>query len=83
MGFQGSRTQPQNVKAVIEDILGHGNHPPEGRAMLPGQIEADNAARSAEHDGLLFTKAEIEAFAEIAQEAGVDFDPAAFKTVEL
>jgi LDH2 family malate/lactate/ureidoglycolate dehydrogenase len=83
VGFQGSRTQDQNVQVVLDDILGHGNLPPEGRAMLPGKIEADNAALSEKHGGLLFTQAEVDAFGELAEEAGVDFTPSSFKTVDL
>jgi len=77
--FAQGRTQAQNVQAVIQDILGHGN----SSAMLPGQIEASSAALSAKHGGLLFTEAEINAFAHIAQEAGAGFDPAALRKVEL
>ena len=62
--FAKGRTQTENVKAVIQDILGHGN---EG-CMLPGQLEAEAAARSAKNGGLLFTEAEINAFNEIAAE---------------
>jgi L-2-hydroxycarboxylate dehydrogenase (NAD+) len=36
--------------------------------MLPGQIEAEAAARSAKNGGLLFSEAEIRAFNEIATE---------------
>ena len=73
------RSQKENVKAVLKDILGHGN---EG-AMLPGQIEANGAALSAKYGGLLFTAAEVKALEEIAKEAGVKFSAASFKTVEL
>ena len=62
--FAKGRTQTENVKAVIQDILGHGN---EG-CMLPGQLEAEAAVRSAKNGGLLFTEAEINAFNEIAAE---------------
>ncbi len=62
--FAKGRTQTENVKAVIQDILGHGN---EG-CMLPGQLEAEAATRSAKNGGLLFTEAEINAFNEIAAE---------------
>src|SRR3954469_21201503 len=62
--FAKGRNQQENVKAVIADILGHGN---EG-CMLPGQLEATWAARSAKNGGLLFSEAEINAFNEIAQE---------------
>lgn len=77
--FAAQRTQKQNVKAVLQDILGHGND----GAMLPGQIEANGAALSAKHGGLVFTKAEIDAFAAIAKEAGFAFNPATLKTVEI
>ncbi|HEY5552186.1 MAG TPA: Ldh family oxidoreductase [Opitutaceae bacterium] len=63
--FAKGRSQAENVKAVIADILGHGN---EG-CMLPGQIEAEAAARSARNGGLLFSEAEIHAFNELAAEA--------------
>ena len=65
--FAKGRTQTENVKAVIGDILGHGNE----KCMLPGQIEAEAAARSARNGGLLFSEAEISAFNEIAKEVGV------------
>lgn len=77
--FAAGRSQNQNVKAVIADVLGHGNE----KAMLPGQIEANSAALSQKHGGLLFTEAEVKALGEIAQEAGVKFDAASFKTVDL
>lgn len=79
VGFARGRTQNENVKAVLNDILGHGNE----NCMLPGQLEARAAAASAKHGGLLFTKAEMDAFAHIAAEAGVKFDIASFKTVTL
>ena len=62
--FARSRTQAENVQAVIQDILGHGN---EG-CILPGQLEAEAAARTARNGGLLFSPAEIDAFNEIAAE---------------
>lgn len=74
-GYGCGRDQSANVKAVIADILGHGNE----RSMLPGQLEAQAAARSAQLGGLIFTEAEVAAFAEIAHEAGVAFDRAALK----
>src|SRR4051812_2073584 len=62
--FAQGRNQSENVKAVIGDILGHGNE----ACMLPGQPEAQFAARSAKNGGLLFSEAEINAFNEIAAE---------------
>lgn len=64
--FARGRTQAENVKAVIADILGHGN----GNAMLPGQIEAEWAKKTAAAGGLLFSQAEVESFNELAAEAG-------------
>ena len=64
--FAKGRNQSQNVKAVIDDVLGHGNE----NAMLPGQLEAAAAARSAKNGGLLFSEAEIAAFNELATECG-------------
>jgi LDH2 family malate/lactate/ureidoglycolate dehydrogenase len=77
--FALKRTQNQNVKAVLDDILGHGN----SGAMLPGQLEANGAALSKKYNGLIFTQAEITALTEIAHEAGTKFDATSFKTVEL
>lgn len=71
--FASGRDQAANVRAVIDDILGHGN---EG-CILPGQIEADAARASREAGGLLFTRAEVEALNEIAVECGeelIDID---------
>lgn len=65
--FARGRSQSANLKAVLADILGHGN---EG-AMLPGQIEAAARTRSDAAGGLLFTPAEIAEFNEIAAELGL------------
>lgn len=62
--FAQSRSQSENVKAVIDDILGHGN----ANCLLPGQLEANWARRVVQAGGLLFSQAEIEAFNEIAEE---------------
>jgi len=64
--FAKGRDQASNVKAVIDDILGHGNED----CLLPGQLEARWAERVVKAGGLLFSKAEIDAFNEIAAEAG-------------
>jgi L-2-hydroxycarboxylate dehydrogenase (NAD+) len=75
--FARGRSQGENVAAVIADILGHGN----AGSMLPGQVEAEWAKRSAAAGGLLFTHAEIDAFNEIAAEAGQPrWDPVLFGT---
>ena len=64
--FGLGRSQKDNVKAVIEDILGDDNR----SCMLPGQVEAEAAERSKSNNGLLFSKAELDAFGEIAIECG-------------
>jgi L-2-hydroxycarboxylate dehydrogenase (NAD+) len=49
--------------------------------MLPGQVEAQAAARSDAAGGLLFSRAEVESLNEIAVEAGVaPFDIDTLKT---
>jgi L-2-hydroxycarboxylate dehydrogenase (NAD+) len=62
--FAKGRNQAQNVKAVIGDVLGHGNE----KSMLPGQLEAGWAKHTAAAGGLLFSQAEVEAFNEVARE---------------
>lgn len=59
--FSQGRSQDENVKAVIEDILGHGNDD----CVLPGQVEAKWAQRCERNHGLLFTATEIEALNQI------------------
>ena len=77
--FAAGRDQAANVKAVVEDILGHGNE----KCLLPGQLEAQAAALSRKHGGLLFTAAEVQALESIAQECSFKFDRGSFKTVEI
>lgn len=77
--FAQNRSQKENVKAVIADVLGHGNE----KVMLPGQPEARAAEMSKKYNGLLFTPAEIQEFAKLAAEANVKFDPKTLKTVEI
>ena len=75
--FAEGRTQLENLKAVMEDILGHGND----GAIWPGQLEAEAARASEAAGGLLFTAAELDSFEEIAAEAGVSaWDRAGFAT---
>ncbi|MFO7725094.1 MAG: Ldh family oxidoreductase [Oceanipulchritudo sp.] len=64
--FAGGRSQEENVKRVLEDIIGHGNE----RCLLPGQIEAEASRRSDANGGLLFTAKEIDGFNELAAECG-------------
>jgi LDH2 family malate/lactate/ureidoglycolate dehydrogenase len=70
--FAQTRTQAVNVRAVIEDILGHGNTP---GTMLPGQLEHEAFLRSEKAGGLIFTDAEISEFDKLADEARVRFNP--------
>ncbi len=80
VAFAKGRNQQQNVKAVIGDILGHANE----KAMLPGQLEAGWAKKTEAAGGLLFSQAEVEAFNELATEAGQKtWDLAGFKTVTV
>jgi L-2-hydroxycarboxylate dehydrogenase (NAD+) len=74
------RSQAENVRACLQDILGPGNE----KCLLPGELEAKAAKLTDAHGGLLFTKAEIESFAHITDELG---EPAwkseDFKTITL
>ncbi len=76
--FAKGRDQKANLKAVIDDVMGHGNKDT-GRCMLPGQIEHDSAVKSQKAGGLIFTEAEIEEFIKIATEANYKFDKSALK----
>ncbi len=64
--FAKGRDQPGNIKAVIEDVLGHGNE----ECLLPGQLEADAAKLTEIHGGLLFSEAEVNEFNQLATECG-------------
>jgi Malate/L-lactate dehydrogenases len=75
--FAKGRNQTENIKAVLADVLGHGND----GAIIPGQIEANFAKATAAAGGLLFTKAEVEAFNEVARECGQpEWDISSLKT---
>jgi L-2-hydroxycarboxylate dehydrogenase (NAD+) len=77
--FAAGRSQADNVKVVIDDILGHGND----NCLLPGQMEAAFAKRTEAAGGLLFSEAEIGEFNEIAEEAGLaKLDLASFKLAD-
>jgi L-2-hydroxycarboxylate dehydrogenase (NAD+) len=68
-----------NVKAIIEDILGHGNE----RCMLPGTIENNGAKLSEKYNGLLFTEKELEEFVKEAKNCGVALDAASLEKKAL
>jgi L-2-hydroxycarboxylate dehydrogenase (NAD+) len=75
--FSFGRSQSDNVKAVLADILGHGN----SGCMLPGQLEAEAAERTCRAGGLLFSTAEVAALNDLAREAGVaEIDAATLPT---
>lgn len=64
----------------MPEIYGHGHE----NCLLPGQPEAQAAELTEKHGGLLFTKAEIEAFDEIASECGAKpWEIGDFKTVPI
>ncbi len=78
--FAKGRSQAENVRAVIENILSQGN---EG-CLLPGQMEAEAARKTDILGGLLFSVDEIDALNEIAGEAGVEpIDRKSLKTTEI
>jgi LDH2 family malate/lactate/ureidoglycolate dehydrogenase len=68
--FAQKRTQKQNVNAVLQDILGHGNVP---GTMLPGELEHQAYVKSEKAGGLLFTEAEVGEFEKLAKEGRVRF----------
>ena len=75
--FPFGRSQSDNVKAVLADILGHGN----AGCILPGQLEAEAAERTCRAGGLLFSTAEVNALNDLAREAGVaEIDAATLPT---
>ncbi len=74
--FAQGRSQSQNVKAVIDDILGHGNE----SCMLPGQDFAQSAKESERLGGLVFTAAEVDAFDAMAKESGTTLDRSKIRT---
>ena len=77
--FSKSRSQKENLKSVIHDILGHGNE----ASLLPGQLEAMAAEKTQTAGGLLFSAAEVASFNEIAAECGRPaWDIDALKTFE-
>jgi L-2-hydroxycarboxylate dehydrogenase (NAD+) len=74
--FAQGRSQAANVKAVLEDVLGHGNTP---GCLLPGEVEHRAAVRSGKAGGLLFTDAEVAELEKLAKEARVRFDRASLR----
>jgi LDH2 family malate/lactate/ureidoglycolate dehydrogenase len=64
--FAQGRDQAENVKAVLADILSHGNE----SCLVPGQLEANARKASDAAGGLLFTEAEVRELNEIAAQLG-------------
>ena len=78
--FAAGRNQASNVKAVLDDLMGHGNRDT-GRCILPGELEHNAAKASEAAGGLLFTEAEVAEFKQIADSASVALEPSALKQV--
>ena len=76
--FARGRSQQENVRAVLKDILGHGNE----NCLLPGEPEAKAAAESERLGGLVFSAAEVDAFDALAREAGMTLDRSALRPAE-
>ena len=66
--FAFGRSQSENVKVVLDDILSGGND----SCLVPGQMEADFANRTAAAGGLLFSENEILEFNHIAEQINAD-----------
>jgi LDH2 family malate/lactate/ureidoglycolate dehydrogenase len=64
--FAQGRSQSENVKAVIDNILAEGNE----KVVIPGYFEAEAAKRSEAAGGLLFSDAELEELNTIAKALG-------------
>ena len=74
------RTQAENLKACLHDILGPGNE----SCILPGQLEAEAAKLTDLHGGLLFTPAEVEGFSHLTDELGEPaWKPGDFRSITL
>ena len=71
-GFACGRTQAENVAAVLDDVMAHGNAA--AGALLPGALEARAAAASAAAGGLLLSAAELQEMEAIARAAGAPCD---------
>ncbi len=64
--FAFGRTQQENIKVILEDILAGGN----SECIIPGQFEAAFAERTKKAGGLLFSENEIVGFNKIANACG-------------
>jgi len=73
--FAGGRDQAGNIKAVLDDVMGHGNRDG-GKCILPGEIEHKAAQRSEQAGGLIFTEAECKEFEQLGEEVGVTCESA-------
>ncbi len=69
--FVKGRSQAENVAAVLDDVLGHGNRDA-GRCILPGELEHKAATQTQAAGGLIFTEAELGEFKGLAEKHGVD-----------
>ena len=74
------RSQIQNVKAIIEDMLGHGNE----KCLLPGQPEARWGGFQKNTAACCSPQAEIEELNHLAHEVGEPaWNLAEFKSVQV
>ncbi len=71
------RSLNENVKTILADIRGHGNE----AVLLPGEPEARAFEKSRRLGGILFTGAEVDALAAIAEECHEPFDKSLIKPV--
>lgn len=77
--FAHGRSQAENLKVVLDDILQEGNE----NCLLPGQPEARFAERSERNGGLLFSEKELDEFDEVAKEYGLEkWDRASLQLAE-
>jgi len=76
--FADGRTVDQNVRAVLGDILGHGND----ACQLPGESEAVWRRGSSEYGGLLFTRREVESLNWFARRHGAILLPSDLPVVD-
>ena len=72
-------TTKERVKAIVDDILGHGND----QCLLPGQLESQAASKCIKVKGLLFNEKEVEELNKIAAECNArDWGAADFAVYE-
>lgn len=76
--FRQGLSQSQNIAAVVQDILGHGNE----ACHLSGLGKHEAGKRSEESRGLLFTEQEVLALKAHADANSVPFDVSSFRVID-